>query len=321
MIRATQPTASGATQILQRWAAARAAGLNNRAAAIQIGVAEAQLIASACGQFATRLRLDFPALLQRLAMLGEIKCVVRNPYAVLERAGVVQIVEAMQLVEPGVEQYVTPGAPGTLRVQADRFEAECRVELWSRGFALEEAAASGAKLSLQFFTEEGVSAAKFFLRPTSDVQAFRDLVQDCADENQSTGERIVPGVPGTQDPVQGLHPVSEDALLRFLEHASRAQRALHLAVGNAGTALSTTKVIERVKRSDQGGWVNVLDEGLDVHLHDERIRFVQPAREREAASGWFHWFAGQRERALSVHVESGWDELAQAAGLSSAAQA
>jgi putative hemin transport protein len=296
-----------ATALLRAWSDAHAGGLNNRAAASKLGVSEAELVASACGRFATRLRSDCRALLDRLAQLGEIKCIVRNPYAVLERAGTVQSAEYM--------------APGRLRLHADRFEAECQLESWRKGFALEETGAAGTKCSLQFFTAEGVSAAKFFLRPASEVQAYRELVRAFADENQSDREDVVPAAASAPVPAQRLRPAAEDALLNFLRCASRGHRPLRLRVHNGAAALVTSKVIERVKRSEKGGWVNVLDDGLNLHLHEERIRFVQALAGRAPDSGWFHWFGGQHEIALSVQVDSTWEELAQAAGVGPADRA
>ena len=103
---------------------------------------------------------------------------MRNAWVVLERAGEVR----------GIETDVA----GAQRVQADRFDTECQVALWRKGFALEEAVAHGTKLSLQFFTAEGVSAAKFFLRHDSSIPAFRSMVQECADSDQSTLETAAP---------------------------------------------------------------------------------------------------------------------------------
>jgi putative heme degradation protein len=298
-MRATETLAADATQLLAAWGHARTQGLNNRAVAEKLGVSEAELVASGCGCLTTRLRADFSALLTRLPELGEIKCIVRNAWAVLERAGEVRGIET--------------DAGGAQHVQADRFDAECQVALWRKGFALEEAAAHGTKLSLQFFNAEGVSAAKFFLRHDSSIPAFRSLVRERADSDQSTMETAVPSTPVSYMPLERLVAVRHDGLLRFLQAASRTQNPLHLLVRSGAAWVRTTKVVERVKRSDKGGWVNVLDDGLDLHLHEDKLRYIRLARDPDADSGWFHWFSDRRAVALSARVSRDWKELSQTA--------
>jgi putative heme degradation protein len=196
-------------------------------------------------------------------------------------------------------------------VQADRFDTECQMALWGKGFALEEAAAHGTKLSLQFFTAEGTSAAKFFLRHDSSIPAFRSLVQEYANSDQTVMETATAPTPVSYMPLERLVAIRHDGLLHFLQAASRAQNPLHLLVRSGAAAVRTTKVIERVKRSDKGGWVNVLDDGLDLHLHEDKLRYLRLGRDPDADSGWFHWFSDRRAVALSVRVDRGWKELAQ----------
>jgi len=296
---ATETLPADTAELLAAWEHARAQGLNNRAAAAQLGVSEAELVASGCGRFTTRLRPDFSALLTRLPELGELKCIVRNAWAVLERAGEVRGVET--------------DAVGARHVQADQFDTECRVALWRKGFALEEAAAHGTKLSLQFFTAEGVSAAKFFLRHDSGIAPFRSLVQEYADSDQSATESVALPTPVAYMPLERLVAARHDGLLRFLQAASRTQNPLHLLVRSGAASIRTTKVVERVKRSDKGGWVNVLDDGLDLHMHEDKLRYLRLGRDPDADSGWFHWFSDRRAVALSVRVGRGWKELAQTA--------
>lgn len=292
----TEPSASGA---LQAWAAARVSGLNNRAAARQLGISERELVASACGSFATRLQPDFLTILACLPALGEIKCIVRNPWAVLERAGVVWSLE--------------PGDASRLRIRADRFEADCEMRLWDAGFALEETGALGAKLSLQFFTAAGVSTAKFFLRQTDGIETFRALAQAYSAPDQSTEEEVGAAAPTAYMPLERLVAARHDGLLRFLQAASASSVSLQLLVRSGAASLTTTKTIERVKQSDKGAWVNVLDDGLDLHLHEASLRYLHLSRDADTDSGWFHWFSDRRAVALSVRVSTGWSELAHAA--------
>ena len=281
--------------LLAAWAAARAESLNNRAAAAQLGISEAQLIASACGTFVTRLRPDFAALLGELPALGEIKAIVRNPLTVLERAGVVE--------------SVTHTLTDLIRLAADRFHADCCLDLWRKAFSLEEQGPRGVKRSLQFFTDDGTSAAKFFLRPDSDLTQFLTLVQRYADRDQCADEIVGAARPHPYSPVDRLTEAPEGALFAFLNVARDAKAPLTFIVRNPAAVLSATKSIDRVKRSDAGGWVNVLDEGMDLHLHEEHVRYVRLVPDAESDSGYFHWLSEQRVVMLSVHTATSWDTL------------
>jgi putative hemin transport protein len=281
------------------WADARAAGLNNRATARKLGISERELIASACGDFATRLRPEFSALLAALTVLGEIKCVVRNPWAVLERAGTIEAVQ--------------PSGSDHIVVRADRFVLDCDVGLWDAAFALEEAGARGDKLSMQFFTAAGVSAAKFFLREMDRVEAFRALAHAYSASEQTANEPVTAAAAAAYMPLERLVAARHDGLFNFLKAASSSAVPLQLVMRSGTATLTTVKRIERVKRSDKGAWVNVLDDGLDVHLHEESLRYVRLRRDPDKDSCWFHWFSDRRGVALSVHVSEHWSELSRAA--------
>jgi putative hemin transport protein len=289
------------TQLLAAWERERARGLNNRATAAALGVREAALIASGCGRFVTRLRAETDALLRALPLLGEIKAVVRNPTAVVERAGTVQGIEIT-----GV---------GALLVKAENFEMVCHATQWKKAFALREKTAAGNKLSIQLFSAAGISAAKFFLQPAGDVQAFAKLVEAFANPDQSPQEPVEAGAAESGLAPQGLALAPDGALLAFLQASAQSHHALTFVVRNPAACLATSKAIERVKRSQAGGWVNVLDSGLDVHLHEDRIRYLRAVPDAVGDAGWLHWFSDQQAIALSVRCGQGWHALARAAGV------
>jgi putative heme degradation protein len=286
---------SDRADIAKAWADARAVGLNNRAVARKLGMSERQLIASACGDFVTRLRSEPTSLLAALTALGKIKCVVRNPWAVLERDGEIQAIRST--------------CADALAVEADRFRLDCQLGLWQAAFALEEAGKYGSKLSVQFFTAEGISAAKFFLRDQERVETFRALVEAYSASDQTGREHVAQVASSAYMPLERLVATRHDGLLRFLQAASAATIPLHLKVRNDAATLTTNKVIEQIKRSDRMPWVNVLDEGLDLHLHEDSLRYVRLSRDPDGDSGWFHWFSDRRGIALSVQVANRWSEL------------
>ncbi|HXX10582.1 MAG TPA: ChuX/HutX family heme-like substrate-binding protein [Burkholderiales bacterium] len=286
-----------ANQLLTAWSEARADGLNNRAVAAKLGIPEAELIASACGRFVTRLRPDTLALLRELPALGEIKAIVRSPTAVIERAGTVRGSETT--------------AVGVVLVQADHFELMCQAPRWSKVFALREETSRGVKQSIQFFTAAGTSAAKFFLRPSSNLGAFANLVSAFADPNQSQRETVERTAMESEVMLQQPRDAASDALTAFLDAAARSRQPLTFVARNDAASLSTSKAVDRVKRSDRGGWVNVLHDEMDIHLHNERIRYVRCVADGDG--GWLHWYSDEQAIALSVRCGQGWKELAQAA--------
>jgi putative heme degradation protein len=291
-----------ANQLLTAWGQARAEGLNNRAAAAKLGLSEAELIASACGRFVTRLLPQPLALLRSLPWLGEIKTVVRNPAAVIERDATVQSVEG--------------NGVGAILVKADNFEMLCEIAQWKRAFALREESTRGRglKLSVQFFTAEGTSAAKFFLLPGSDVHAFAQVTGALASPDQSSQETIDSTAEAFSPAPGRLTLAGPDALQAFLEAAAQSRLPLTFVVRNRVACLYASKAIERVKRSDRSGWVNVLDEGMDVHLHDDRIQYLRCVPEPGADGGWVHWYSDRQEIALSARCPHGWRALIQSAG-------
>jgi putative hemin transport protein len=296
----TDSRPTDASQLLAAWERAKSDGLNNRAAAETLKVSEAELIASGCGHFVTRLLPDPQAFLRKLFLLGEIKTVVRNPSAVIERDGTVR----------GVENH-----GGAAVVEADHFELVCETAQWEKGFALREKTSGGLKLSAQFFTAAGTSAAKFFLRPASDVDAFAHLIAAFTSPNQSPQEPTSPKLAASIAPLEQTTSVAPGALMAFLQTAARLRHSLTFVTRNAAACLSTSKAIERVKRSDRGGWVNVLDGGLDIHLHEDGIRYLKPVADETGDGGWLHWFSEQQAIALSVRCSHDWPALVRGAGV------
>jgi putative hemin transport protein len=269
-----------AVSLIDDWEHARRRGLNNRAAANALGVPEAQLVASGCGRFVTRLGGELPELLCGLPALAEIKSVVRNAYAVQERTG-----RATAIV---------PVTNGGLTIEGDVFLLRARPDALANAFALIEPGKYGTKRSLQLFTGSGESAAKFFLTAESNLEAFEALVQAFAADNQGPEESVAEGtVPAPE--AQAAEPAS---LAAFLHEAARLAQPVEIVVANSAASQKTVRVLERIKRSDRGGWINVLDPGLDLHLHEDRISLLR------AEGDSFHWLADDHTEAFAVRSDA-----------------
>jgi putative hemin transport protein len=265
--------------LIDDWERARARGLNNRAAALELGVPEASLVASGCGRFVTRMSGEFAQLLGALPALGEIKSVVRNAYAVQERAG--------------RAKAIVLHADGAITIDGDTFVLQADANAWARGFALVEPGKYGIKRSLQFFADSGESAVKFFLTGNSSRRAFEALVGTFAAADQTASEAVAEAkAPAAQE-----RPGQRASLAAFLYEAARLAQPVEITVANRVASQRTAKVPERIKRSDRGGWINVLDPGLDLHLHEQRIRSLR------VEGDTFHWIADDGTEAFSARSD------------------
>lgn len=282
------------TAVFQAWEAARGRGLNNRAVAAELGVTEAELLASGCGRIVTRLTGSFSELLRGLPVLGEIKSVVRNAYAVQERTGRVTTVTSL------------PG--GVVHLTADTFELDAAVPAWCKAFALIEPGRLGTKRSIQLFDGRGSAVAKFFLTPESDAVGYKTLVARFQSGDQGTVEAVVED---SVAPLQRPADAAPASLAGFLYETSRLARTIEIAVGNDAASQRTTKNVERIKRSERGGWINVLDPGLDLHLHEERIRRLRVTG--AGAGTTLHWLADDGTEAFSARCDASGEALLRAA--------
>src|SRR5262249_31957660 len=147
---------------------------------------------------------------------------------------------------------------GVVLVQADHFELVCHLPRWSKAFALREETSRGVKQSIQFFTTAGTSAAKFFLRPSSNLSAYAGIVSDYASPDQSQRETVERRIPESDVPLECLPAAPPGTLTTFLDAAVQLRRPLTFVVRNDAATLSSSRMVERVKRSDRGGWMNAL---------------------------------------------------------------
>ncbi|OHX36244.1 hypothetical protein BJL95_10720 [Methylomonas sp. LWB] len=123
--------------------------LRIRDAAATLGVSEAELLATGCGDNVIRLQAgDWPALLSGVAALGPVMALTRNAAAVHEKTG----------------EYARPQAHGRLAIVAGRRIDLClALSDWYCAYAVSEASADGPRRSLQFFGADGEAIHKIYL--------------------------------------------------------------------------------------------------------------------------------------------------------------
>jgi putative hemin transport protein len=290
-----------------RWSALRAEQpkLHPRDAAQQLGVSEAELVASSIGNGVTRLRDGseaYKAVYDRLYQLGQIKVITRNDNAVLERVG--SVVQA-KLNDDG---RVIPGT-GFAGGQIDlRFG----VDNWRAAFAVVQPGREGKiSRSLQFFDTHGNAVNKIYLDNDAGAAMFDKMVADFRATDQNAVLKIDKAVakvvrkPDTEVDVkelraswhemndvhefprllkdlgisreQALALIGKDAAYRInaqavqslLESAARQAQPIMMFVSNAGMTQIYSGTINKVQAS--GEWFNVLDPEVNLHLRSVAI--------------------------------------------------
>ena len=149
-------TDSGLTaeQIAERWAQLQQTQprMRIRDAATELGVSEAQLLASQCGQNVTRLQADWGTLLTELEALGPMLALTRNEFIVHEKDGQYRNVEVFR-------SHANMG-----QVLDEGIDLRLFLNHWQFGFAVEKETQRGPSRSLQFFDASGTAVHKAFLR-------------------------------------------------------------------------------------------------------------------------------------------------------------
>ena len=153
-----------------------------RTAAARMGVSEAELVATGCGEHVTRLDGGWNALLSELETLGPVMALTRNDAAVHEKTGVYRNVEFTETHNMGL-------------VLDDDIDLRLFMGHWHLGFAVEapwDGGRDGVRRSLQFFDRDGTAVHKVFLTRESDLDAYDALVDTYRHDDQSIEQSIRP---------------------------------------------------------------------------------------------------------------------------------
>ena len=299
----------------QSWSAFRRANpkVRIRDAAERLGVSEAELVATSCGDGTVRLGGDWSRFLERLEELGPVMALTRNEHAVHEKEGVFRDVHfhgRMGLVlDEGID----------LRLFMDH---------WHHGFAVETEGRRGPLRSFQFFDRHGTAVHKVYLTEESDRAAWQLLTDEYADVDQSPRQCVCPAVPSLPEGddgaidvagleaawraledthdfhrllgrfqvrrVQALRLVDDSlasrvdpsSLARVLRRAAREGLHIMVFVGSPGVIQIHSGPIANVKST--GPWINVLDDGFNLHVREDRVDTAwvvnKPTRDGEVAS-------------------------------------
>lgn len=279
------------------WDALREANpkLRIRDAAAQLGVGEAQLLATRVGEDAVRLDANWGDVLKALPGLGHVMALTRNEHAVHERKGC----------------YGKVSVNGAMGLVLDE-EIDLRVFLsaWRHGFAVREEIDGTVRRSLHFFDAGGTAVHKVYQQPDGDPLAFEAFVErfEAADQSRHVvTEPVSRAVDRPEEEIdfarlyeswralrdthdfhgmladhgvsrrQALRRAAPDlaravepeALRAVLVEAAGAAVPIMVFVGSRGVIQIHTGTVERVVAAH--GWVNVLDARFNLHVRASGI--------------------------------------------------
>lgn len=272
-----------------------------RDAAKDLGVSEAELLATNCGESVTRLAVPksdkgWGEVLEQLPALGEAMALTRNEHCVHERYG----------------RYRDVGVFGSMgSVVGPDIDLRFFLSRWHHGFVVIEETSHGRRESIQFFDRDGTAVHKVYLQEGSDRGAFERLVEQFRSEDQSIDLSVTAYPPreadrpdaeidvaafakgwrGLQDTHEffGLlkthgvgrrqalrlignefaEPLSVNAPEGVLRQASESGTPIMVFVGNPGMIQIHTGQVQRIV--PRGEWLNVLDEEFNLHLRQTAI--------------------------------------------------
>lgn len=292
---------AGAT-LAARWQALRGQqpNLRIRDAARSLGVREAELLATNCGNGVTRLAGDWREVLKQVPSLGRVMALTRNENCVHERKGI----------------YGMPSFDGHIGlVLGDDIDLRIFVSNWDSGFAVRETLAKGTeRRSLHFFDAAGGALHKIYLQEEADTSAFDRIVAAYAAPDQSPIQPVGSLPDATPDrpdgeievermrerwanlkdthdffPLLRKYKVGRKQALRLgggdfavelktadvramLEAASARDLPIMVFVGNRGIIQIHTGPTRKLVA--MGDWFNVLDPDFNLHLRESGIESV-----------------------------------------------
>lgn len=282
-------------ELKEKWEALKTENphLRIRNAAEQLGVSEAELLATNIGNGVTVLKPEFADLLQEVIKLEKVMALTRNDECVHERKGV----------------YLNPDFSnhhGQVFVGED-IDLRIFINSWKFGFSVIE----GDRKSLQFFGKDGLALHKIYLTKDSNEAEFDALTDKYKADEQSWNvvTESVPGKPAekadseidvagfqqawkdlkdthdffmmlrkfgvTRTQALRLAPegyatkIENSKVVNVLEDASERQLPIMVFVGNRGIIQIHTGEVKKTLWHQQ--WFNVMDPDFNLHLDTTKI--------------------------------------------------
>ncbi len=288
------------TLLKNQWEALKVSNpsLRIRNAAEQLGVSEAELLATQIGETVTRLKPEFAAILSEIESLGKVMALTRNEECVHERNGI----------------YLNPdfSSPHAGLFVGEDIDLRIFLSAWDKAYAVSETSEHGSRKSLHFFGKDGLAIHKIYLTPDSNESAFDALVEKYKSENQEATETtsevtVLPTEkPDSEIDVEGFQKawielkdtheffgmlkkfgvtrtqalrlapndyfakkVEKEVIVTLLEEAAKQKLPIMVFVGNRGNIQIHTGTVR--KTMWHGTWYNVIDPDFNLHLDMSKI--------------------------------------------------
>ncbi|MGZ0078977.1 ChuX/HutX family heme-like substrate-binding protein [Methylomonas sp. YC3] len=284
-----------------------------RDAAATLGVSEAELLATDCGNRVTRLRAHWPALLSAVGTLGPVMALTRNAFAVHESTGLYEDIRPC----------------GDAILVAGHHIALClSISIWHSGFAVTEETHLGPRHSLQFFDTGGEAVHKIYLTEHADAGLYRRLVDIFRADDQSPN--LEPPTDGTKPAFSAIASsqdlpehwrrllladtpeaavtgrIAASALRELMRQLADLMLPIQVLVGNPGAMQLHDGPIQNLKIT--GPWFNVLDRDFNLHLNEMAVAgadIVQLRYRQHALTGLL--VRGQNQQTIAS-VFGGYDD-------------
>ncbi|UHG90978.1 hemin-degrading factor [Spirosoma oryzicola] len=285
----------------ERWAAFKEQNPKTRIrdAAKELGVSEAELLATQIGETVQRLDGDFRDLLKEVPTLGYVMALTRNDSIVHERKGIYEKVSFNE------HTGLVLGPDIDLRLFMSR---------WHFGFAVDE----NSRKSLQFFDQDGTAVHKIYLTDKSNDAAYEALVQKyhAADQTapivtipypekaaEITNEDIdVQGFQASWLAMQDTHEffgllrkyklgreqgislapeghsqqITVDQLIKIFETVAQRELPIMIFASSVGCIQIHTGPVKKLV--SMGPWYNVLDPEFNMHLRADQVHSIWVTR-------------------------------------------
>ncbi|MGD1847688.1 MAG: hemin-degrading factor [Salibacteraceae bacterium] len=273
--------------------------LRIRNAAEELGVSEAELLATRIGDGVTLLRPEFKSILGKLEALGYVMALTRNDDVVHERKGI----------------YLNPSLNNSHVGLFVGEDIDLRIfwQPWAFAFAVEEIARKQLRKSLQFFAKNGMAVHKIYLTEKSNQEAFDQLVAEFQEPSQVANFFIQalpqpdPEKPDSEIDQAGFQeswcnlkdthhffgmlkkyrltrtqalrlapegnyavPVQPVAMRKVLQLAAERQVPIMAFVGNPGMIQIHTGPVKKLL--EYGDWYNVMDPAFNLHVNEPSIQ-------------------------------------------------
>jgi putative hemin transport protein len=283
----------------QRWDEFRLQNPKTRVrdAAKELGVTEAELVASSCdGISVIRLKPAFKEIIKSFPELGFVMALTRNEAAVSEIKG----------------NYKNISLNDKGGLALGDIDLRIFLEPWSSAFAVKEPLKDGdERRSFQFFDKHGSAVHKVYLNEKSDQTAYGKIIDEFKSDDQNDFETIeeipaeTPERPDSEIDVQALrngwmalkdthdfidflknsrvsrlqafrlagddlaYQIDQSNFPSFLNSIAEKKVKLMTFIGNKGMIQIYSNYINNVVPFKN--WINVMDENYNMHLQQDLI--------------------------------------------------